>query len=377
MERLNLTPNFEESLGYVFDAVFWTRQQVGNEVPVIGFSGAPWTLMGYMIQGGAARNFDTAKQWLYLFPQASRQLLRALRDIVVDYLIGQYDAGAPLLTVFETNCGELPPAVFEEFCVPDLKHIASEVKRRRPHALISIFPKDGEIATFEDSAYDVVGVSWTTSAAAARRACPSKTLQGNLDPHALYADPAAIHAEVQRMVGEFGVDKYIANLGHGMLPDHPVEGARAFVDSVDTCTRDAVLAHRHGREDPAQPAATVSIAARADAPRGPLLTLHLQEDTTVSIPFSLRGASELKSALAEFVNVFKRKAAGEKPEHRSDFEYTWDQGGVKLELFANPNAFATIFDAKLFLKVRCDDDAEVVSELPLSSLQADLDALLE
>jgi len=234
LDKLNLSPNVEESLSYVFDAIYWTRDQVQNKVPVIGFSGAPWTLMGYMVEGGAVRSFDRAKKWLYLYPEASRRLLTALRDIVVEYLVGQFDSGAPLLTVFDTNCGEVPPRIYEEFCVPDLKYIATEVKKRRPGALISVFPKDGEIGAFEDSDFDVVGVSWTTSPAEARRSCPSKTLQGNLDPHLLYADPEQIRERTVKMVKEFGVSKYICNLGHGMVPSHPVEGPAAFMEAVDS-----------------------------------------------------------------------------------------------------------------------------------------------
>lgn len=233
MAKLNLTPNVDETLGYVFDAIYWTKYRVKNQVPVIGFSGAPWTLMGYMVEGGAVRSFNTAKKWLYLHPEASRKLLTALRDVIVEYLIGQYDAGAPLLTVFDTNCGELPPSVYEDFCVPDLKYIATEVKRQRPHALLTVFPKDGEMGVFNDSDYDVVGVSWTASPKEARRACPDKTLQGNLDPYVLYADPALVRDTAARMVKEFGVQKYIANLGHGMLPTHPVEGPQAFMEAID------------------------------------------------------------------------------------------------------------------------------------------------
>jgi uroporphyrinogen decarboxylase len=238
MKKLNLTPNVQDSLSYVFDAVFWTRQQSNNEIPVIGFAGAPWTLMGYMVEGGAVRSFDRAKKWLYLYPEASRQLLTALRDIVVEYLVGQYDSGAPLLQVFDTNCGEVPPGVYEEFMVDDLKHIATEVKKRRPHALMSLFPKDGELAAFNDSDYDVIGVSWTTSPSEARRMCPDKTLQGNFDPYCLYADPAHVKTTAQKMVREFGVDRYIANLGHGMMPTHPVEGPQAFTEGVDSVSRD-------------------------------------------------------------------------------------------------------------------------------------------
>jgi uroporphyrinogen decarboxylase len=238
LEKLNMKPNVKDTLSYVFDAVFLTRQYSNNEIPVIGFAGAPWTLMGYMVEGGAVRSFDRAKKWLYLYPEASRQLLTALRDIVVEYLVGQYDSGAPMLQVFDTNCGEIPPGQYEEFMVADLKYIATEVKKRRPNAILSLFPKDGELETFNDSDYDVIGVSWKTSPAEARRMCPDKTLQGNFDPYCLYAPPADIKATAQKMVKEFGVDRYIANLGHGMMPTHPVEGPQAFTDGVDSVSRD-------------------------------------------------------------------------------------------------------------------------------------------
>lgn len=233
INKLNLTPNVDETLSFVFDAVYWTRTRVSNEVPVIGFAGAPWTLMGYMIEGGAVRSFDRAKKWLYLYPEASKKLLKALREIIVEYLVGQYDSGAPLLTVFDTNTGEIPPKLYEEFMVEDLKYIATEVKRRRPLALMTVFPKDGELAWANDSAFDVVGVSWKTSPAQARSWCPDKTLQGNLDPYLLYADPAQIEARTLQMVKEFGVNRYISNLGHGMLPTHPTEGPKAFIEAVD------------------------------------------------------------------------------------------------------------------------------------------------
>jgi len=240
LEKLNMTPDVPESLGYVFDAIFWTRQRSENEIPVIGFSGAPWTLMGYMVEGGAVSKFDNAKKWLYQYPEASKKLLKALREIIVQYLVGQYDSGAPLLTVFDTNCGEIPPSVYEDFMVEDLKYIAREVKKLRPNALMTVFPKDGENATFNDSMYDVVGVSWSTSPTQARKECPDKCLQGNLDPFLLYADEAQIKERTRRMVKEFGVNSYIANLGHGMLPTHPLEGPAAFIAGVDSCTHDSL-----------------------------------------------------------------------------------------------------------------------------------------
>jgi len=363
MERLNLTPNVEETLGYVYDAIFWTRQRVGNEVPVIGFSGAPWTLMGYMVQGGAAHNFDAAKKWIYRYPDESRKLLAALRDIIIDYLVGQYDAGAPLLTIFDTNCGELPPAVYEDFCVSDLKHIATEVKRQRPHALMTVFPKDGEIGVFEDSAFDVVGCSWRISPQQARAKCPSKTLQGNLDPLQLFAKPDDIKKAVRRMVEGFGVDKYIVNLGHGMMPGHVPEGAKAFVDGVDACTHEVIGG---------------GAANKAVAPfvQTAAFTLHLQEATTCTIPFTQPAAQDLNQAIANFVTMFKKKMAASKVQRWDDFEFRWSQGDTKFEVMCNPNAFATIFDVKMFVAAKAGPQMKLSSEMPLSSLQADIDAFL-
>lgn len=398
MERLNLTPDVDQTLGYVFDAIFWTRQRVGNEVPVIGFSGAPWTLMGYMVEGGASRNFDRAKRWLYLYPDASRRLLSALRDIIVEYLVAQFDAGAPLLQVFDTNCGELPPRIFEEFCVPDLEHIAAEIKRRRPGALVSIFPKDGEIESFANGNYDVVGVSWTTSPEVARRSCPGKTLQGNFDPYGLYASPPEVRALAHRMVEEFGVQRYIANLGHGMLPTHPVEGPKAFLDAVDEAAGiiekgsaalrevyDSAAFARVGTDgkppaelhtSSAEGGAANAITEDASPNRAPFV-MHMQEETAVTVPLSRESAAELREAITAFVARFKKKMADKKPGKLEDFEFECEQpGGLRVEVFCNPNAFANVFDVKLFMTVQKGTDLKVTSETPLSGLTSELDAFL-
>jgi len=299
-------------------------------------------------------------------------LMSALREIIVEYLVGQYDSGAPLLTVFDTNCGEVPPSVYEEFCVADLKYIATEVKRRRPNALMSVFPKDGEIATFNDSDYDVVGCSWTTSPARARRDCPDKTLQGNLDPYLLYADPAVIRERAARMVREFGVDKYICNLGHGMMPTHPTEGPQAFHDGVNSVSRD----------DAPTPAGVPATVAAAPSPpsvqasASPKLTLHLEEGTAITVPFAADGAKSLQQSLSEFIAVFKKKMAAEKPQRWENFDYTWAQDDLNLDVFCNPNAFSTIFDVKLFVTVRFGDQIKLTSDIPLSTLQSDIEAYM-
>ena len=188
--------------------------------------------MAYMIEGGGSKTWEHAKRWLYEHPEESKKWLRAISDIIVKYLVKQYDAGAPILQVFDTNAGEVPPALYEKFMVDDLKYIAAEVKRQRPHALMSIFPRNGPLAPFNDSAYDIIGVSWTVAPEQARRECPDKILQGNLDPVALFSSDDEIKSNVDGMMHRFGTSKYIANLGHGMMPNHTPRGAKAFVDAV-------------------------------------------------------------------------------------------------------------------------------------------------
>merc|ERR1719460_2475503 len=199
------------------DAIFHLCEKQ-TAVPVWGFSGAPWTLMSYMVEGRGGVPWHKARRWLYERPEESKKLLRAISVIIVDYLCAQLDAGATLVQVFDTNAGELSPHLYEEFCVGDLKWIAKEIKKRRPGALLSMFPRNGPLAPFNDSDYDVVSISWSVKPEDARAALPSKVLQGNLDPVALYA-PEVLEREVVSMAKAFGRDHYIANLGHGMLPD--------------------------------------------------------------------------------------------------------------------------------------------------------------
>ena len=232
IDSLNLKPDVTRTLGYVGDAIRESIKLVDNQVPVIGFSGAPWTLFTYMVEGGGSRSWTESRAWLYKYPQESRIILSAITDVIIEYLIMQIDAGAELLQVFDTNAGELPPHIYNEFVVPDLLRIAQEVKTQRPCSLIC-FPKDcSDLRPFNDSAYDVISVSWKTSARVARDQCPDKVLQGNLDPALLYAGDATIRENVKRMISEFGREKYIANLGHGMMPDMNPEMAESFIKAV-------------------------------------------------------------------------------------------------------------------------------------------------
>ena len=233
LSDLILRPDVFNTLGYVGDAIKESIKLVKNEVPVIGFSGAPWTLFTYMVEGGGSRSWTESRAWLYKHPKESRELLTAITDTIIDYLIMQIDSGAQLLQVFDTNAGELPPSIYEEFVVPDLLRIAKEVKAKRPQISLICFPKDcTNLKPFNDSAYDVISISWKTDARKARAELPNKVLQGNMDPAVLYAGDAVIKRTVHEMIAKFGKEKYIANLGHGMMPDMNPEMAQSFINAV-------------------------------------------------------------------------------------------------------------------------------------------------
>jgi uroporphyrinogen decarboxylase len=230
---LILAPNVKEQLGYVGEAIKESIRLVENAVPVIGFSGAPWTLFTYMVEGGGSRSWTESRAWLYKHPSESRKVLTAITNTIIEYLVMQIDSGAELLQVFDTNAGELPPSIYDEFIVPDLLRIAQEVKAQRPNVSLICFPKDcTNLKPFNESEYDVISISWKTDPVKARSELPNKVLQGNMDPAVLYAGDSVIRKTVHEMIKNFGRDKYIANLGHGMMPDMNPEMAASFINAV-------------------------------------------------------------------------------------------------------------------------------------------------
>jgi uroporphyrinogen decarboxylase len=228
-------PDVDDALGYVFEAVSRTRSDLQGRVPLIGFSGAPWTLMAYMVEGSGSKSFTRPRSWLYTEPAASDRLLGALTDVIVQYLDGQIRAGAQFIQVFESWAGVLGPDLFDRFALPSLRRIASELKSAHPDVPLAVFPRGSRhaIRALSDSDYDVVSVDWTISPEDARRlAGPEWTLQGNLDPAALFAAPEEIRRRTHEMIASFGKRRYIANLGHGMMPEHNPDHAAAFVEAV-------------------------------------------------------------------------------------------------------------------------------------------------
>lgn len=234
LERLEV-PNVDQQLGYVFDALTRTRQELAGRVPLIGFSGAPWTLMAYMIEGGGSKHFAAAKSWLFEHPVASRELLQQITDAVVEYLVGQVQAGAQVLQVFDSWAGILDPATFSEITYPFLEQIAARVKEQCPETPLIVFAKGAHYAleSLANTQYDVISLDWTMDPRQARSRVDAQTaLQGNLDPSVLYASPEVIREKTKQMIQAFGSRGHIANLGHGMHPGHDPEHVRAFVEAV-------------------------------------------------------------------------------------------------------------------------------------------------
>lgn len=233
LDRL-LAPDVSSDLGYVFDAITRTRVDLAGRVPLIGFCGAPWTLMAYMVEGGGSKQFVKARSWLYRYPAASRDLLGALTDLLVEYLIAQIDAGAQAVQVFDSWAGLLGPIEFESFILPNLRDISRRVKEAYPDVPIIVFGRGAHYAPsmLGTTDFDVISLDWLMDPRAVRPLVGGKVLQGNLDPAVLFADPEVIRREVRRMLVEFGSTHHVANLGHGMHPDHDPEHARVFVDAV-------------------------------------------------------------------------------------------------------------------------------------------------
>lgn len=225
----------QAELGYVFDALTLTRMRLNGRVPLIGFCGAPWTLMAYMIEGGGSKTFSRPKAWLYRHPNAAHELLERLADVLIEYLAGQIEAGAQAIQVFDSWAGLIGPDDYETFMMPTLRRIARELGRRHPGVPRIVFARGAHHAldALADADFDVIGLDWTIRPERARRIVGDRAaLQGNLDPAVLYADPPVIRREVRRMLSAFGSSGHIANLGHGMNPDHDPDHARAFIDAV-------------------------------------------------------------------------------------------------------------------------------------------------
>lgn len=219
-------------LDYVIQAIKLAKQGLNNRVPLIGFAGAPWTLMAYMVEGSGSKTFSQAKKFLYQEPALAHQLLEKITQSTINYLKAQVSAGADMIQLFDSWAGVLGQDKYNEF---SLKYISKICDAIAPLVPVTVFAKDAHFALADMSKLNcnTIGLDWTINPQDARIIIGNeKTLQGNADPCMLYADEKTIEQEARKMVGAFGKQRYIANLGHGLYPDTDKNKVKFFVDCI-------------------------------------------------------------------------------------------------------------------------------------------------
>jgi uroporphyrinogen decarboxylase len=237
VERLAV-PDPEGELRYVMDAVRLIRRELNGRVPLIGFSGSPWTLATYMVEGGGSREFRRIKGLMYEQPALLHRLLGTLADSVAAYLDAQIAAGVDAVMVFDTWGGMLSPSQYESFSLAYARRALEGVKGRAGGKRIPavLFTKGGGqwLEAMADSGYDALGLDWTTDIGEARSRVGHKVaLQGNLDPQALYAPEETIRAEVRHILERFGRGSgHVFNLGHGVWPDVNPDHVGTMIEAV-------------------------------------------------------------------------------------------------------------------------------------------------
>lgn len=228
----------ERDLSYVIDAVRTIRRELNGRVPLIGFSGSPWTLMTYMVEGGSSKDFRAAKTMLYNEPDVAQRLLDKLVISVTDYLNAQIRAGAQAVQIFDTWGGALSPDAYQRYSLAPMKRIVEGLIREHEGRQVPVilFTKGGGqwLESMAASGASALGLDWTTAIGAARQRVGNLVaLQGNMDPTILYASTQRIREEVGVILADFGSGPgHIFNLGHGITPEVDPASAGAFVDAV-------------------------------------------------------------------------------------------------------------------------------------------------
>jgi uroporphyrinogen decarboxylase len=232
------SPDIGESLGYVMDAISLTRRELDGKVPLVGFSGSPWTLATYMIEGGSSKSFSRAKKLIYQEPELAHLLLSKLAETVTGYLNAQIEAGAQAVQIFDTWGGALSAQAYKDFSLRYMAQIVAGLKRENEGRKVPVilFSKGCNIQldALADTGCDALGVDWTISLEEARgRVGDRVALQGNLDPSVLLADATVIRREVSETLESFGRGSgHVFNLGHGITPDVNPDNLAVLVNTV-------------------------------------------------------------------------------------------------------------------------------------------------
>lgn len=230
VEKLGVGENVLGELQYVFDALEVTKKELNGRVPLIGFAGAPWTIFSYMLEGSGSKTFSKARKFLYQNPKAAHLLLDKITQTTIAYLRQKVHSGANMIQIFDSWAGILPPHQYSEFAIPYIKKIVDAIEG----VPVIVFAKGAWFAMEEIAKLDcqVLGVDWNTKVGDLRdKLNVQQVLQGNLDPCMLYSSQGNIQTATLKMLKEFG-GGHIANLGHGVYPDTPLDNVKVFVNTV-------------------------------------------------------------------------------------------------------------------------------------------------
>jgi len=220
-----------ENLSYVYEGIERTLNKLDGRVPLIGFAGAPFTLYCYMVEGKGSKTFSKAKKMLYADPQLAHHLLQKITDTIIQYLLLKVEAGVQVVQVFDSWAGVLDSATYDTFCIPYLKQISDALS---PVCPVILFPKGAwfSLSALHQIGSAGLGIDWSIDPAYVRSITGAeKVLQGNLDPCILYAQEEVIREKARQLCDSFGRN-HIANLGHGVYPDTPLDNVKIFVDEV-------------------------------------------------------------------------------------------------------------------------------------------------
>jgi uroporphyrinogen decarboxylase len=230
IQQLKVTEAVHE-LEYVYEAIRITKKELDGRVPLIGFAGAPWTILAYMVEGSGSKTFSKAKKLLYSEPAMAHLLLQKITDTTILYLKEQIRNGADMVQVFDSWAGILSPETYSEFSMKYISQICDAITE----VPVTVFAKGAFFARKDMGKLNcrTVGLDWNMGIKESRDLIgPDKTLQGNLDPCILYASRDEIKKHTRYMLKEFGPQKHIANLGHGVYPDTEVDKVKCFIDTV-------------------------------------------------------------------------------------------------------------------------------------------------
>jgi len=235
-------PDVNDKLQFVFDAIKLIKKELNGRVPLIGFAGAPWTILCYMVQGKGSKTFDEAKAFCYTQPEIAHQLLQMITDTTIAYCKEQVAAGVDVVQIFDSWGGLLGPDDFKNISLRYMRQIVDALKK---DVLLILFAKGAwhSIKQMADTGAHGLGIDWCLEPQMARKLAGDKIpLQGNFDPAKLMSPIPVIKKEVRQMLEDFGGQGHIANLGHGILPNTPVDHAKAFVEIVKEHTHEKVKA---------------------------------------------------------------------------------------------------------------------------------------